>query len=75
MGPADILAAFAGGHSAPTPSLELTAERWRQVLDTGLTSVFLTILYILPGMVERFSGSILTLSSSAGRQPGQANLA
>ncbi|MGP3987606.1 SDR family NAD(P)-dependent oxidoreductase [Streptomyces sp. 3N207] len=75
LGPVDILAAFAGGQSTPTPSPELTEDRWRQVLDADLTSAFLTIRTFLPGMVERFSGNILTLSSSAGRQPGQANLA
>ncbi|WP_369208350.1 SDR family NAD(P)-dependent oxidoreductase [Streptomyces sp. PU-14G] len=75
LGPVEILAAFAGGQGAPTPTLDLSEERWRQVLDSELTSTFLTIRTFLPGMVERFSGSILTLSSSAGRQPGQANVA
>ncbi|UNZ19249.1 SDR family NAD(P)-dependent oxidoreductase [Streptomyces sp. 891-h] len=75
LGPVDILATFAGGQGAPTPTQELTEERWRQVLDTDLTSAFLTIRAFLPGMVERFSGSILTMSSSAGRRPSQANLA
>ncbi|UNS97114.1 SDR family oxidoreductase [Streptomyces tubbatahanensis] len=75
LGPVDVLAAFAGGQGSPTPTPDLTEERWHQVLDAELTSAFLTVHAFLPGMVERFSGSILTLSSSAGRQPGQANLA
>ncbi|MBO8194141.1 SDR family oxidoreductase [Streptomyces oryzae] len=75
LGPVDILAAFAGGQGAPTPALELTEDRWRQVLDSELTSAFLTIRTFVPGMVEQFSGSVLTMSSAAGRQPSQANLA
>jgi 3-oxoacyl-[acyl-carrier protein] reductase len=57
------------------PTRELTEERWRQVLDSELTSAFLTIRTFLPAMLDRGSGSILTMSSAAGRQPSQANLA
>ncbi|GLY78379.1 SDR family NAD(P)-dependent oxidoreductase [Actinoallomurus iriomotensis] len=75
LGPVDVLAAFAGGQGFPVPSTELTEERWRQVLDSDLTSAFLTIRTFLPGMVERGRGSIITMSSAAGRQPSRANLA
>lgn len=75
LGPVDVLAAFAGGQGYPVPSVDLTEERWRQVIDSDLTSVFLTIRTFLPGMLERGSGSIITMSSTAGRQPSQANLA
>ena len=75
LGRVDVLAAFAGGQGAPVPTPELTEERWRQVLDSELTSAFLTIQTFLPGMLDRGSGSILTMSSAAGRQPSQANLA
>ncbi|GLY88045.1 SDR family NAD(P)-dependent oxidoreductase [Actinoallomurus iriomotensis] len=75
LGPVDVLAAFAGGQGFPVPSAELTEERWRQVLDSDLTSAFLTIRTFLPGMVERGRGSIITMSSAAGRQPSRANLA
>jgi NAD(P)-dependent dehydrogenase (short-subunit alcohol dehydrogenase family) len=75
LGRVDVLAAFAGGQGAPVPTPELTEQRWRQVLDSELTSAFLTIQAFLPGMLDRGSGSILTMSSAAGRQPSQANLA
>jgi 3-oxoacyl-[acyl-carrier protein] reductase len=75
LGQVDVLAAFAGGQGAPVPTPELTEQRWRQVLDSELTSAFLTIRTFLPGMLDRGSGSILTMSSAAGRQPSQANLA
>jgi 3-oxoacyl-[acyl-carrier protein] reductase len=75
LGPADVLAVFAGGQGAPISTPELTEQRWRQVLDSELTSAFLTIQAFLPGMIERGTGSILTMASAAGRQPSQANLA
>jgi 3-oxoacyl-[acyl-carrier protein] reductase len=75
LGRVAVLAAFAGGQGAPVPTPELTEERWRQVLDSELTSAFLTIQTFLSGMLDRGSGSILTMSSAAGRQPSQANLA
>ncbi|MFI7415581.1 SDR family NAD(P)-dependent oxidoreductase [Streptomyces sp. NPDC049627] len=75
LGPVDILAAFAGGQGHPTPSTELTEQRWHEVLDSDLTSAFLTIQAFLPGMLERGRGSIITMSSAAGRQPSRANLA
>jgi 3-oxoacyl-[acyl-carrier protein] reductase len=75
LGPVHVLAAFAGGQGAPVPTPELTEQRWREVLDSELTSAFLTVQAFLPGMLERGSGSILTMSSAAGRQPSQANLA
>jgi 3-oxoacyl-[acyl-carrier protein] reductase len=75
LGPVDVLCAFAGGQGFPVPSLELTEERWREVIDSDLTSAFLTVLAFLPGMVERGRGSVLTMSSAAGRRPSRANLA
>nr|WSX49629.1 SDR family oxidoreductase [Streptomyces sp. NBC_00974] len=75
LGPVDVLAAFAGGQGRPVPTAELTEERWREVLDADLTSAFLTVRTFLPGMLERGRGSVITMSSAAGRQPGRANLA
>lgn len=75
LGPVDVLAAFAGGQGFPTPTADLGEQRWREVIDADLTSVFLTIKAFLPGMLERGRGTILTMSSAAGRQPSQANLA
>ena len=75
LGPVTILAAFAGGQGAPVPSTELSADRWRAVLESDLTATFLTIGAVLPQMIEAGGGSIITMSSAAGRQPSQANVA
>ncbi|WP_040805750.1 SDR family NAD(P)-dependent oxidoreductase [Nocardia concava] len=75
FGRVDILGAFAGGIGSPAPSSELTEELWRQSLDANLTSAFLTVRTFLPMLLAQGSGSIITMSSAAGRQPSQANLA
>ena len=39
------------------------------MIDGNLTATFLTIKSFLPGMKKRKAGSIITISSSAGRKP------
>jgi 3-oxoacyl-[acyl-carrier protein] reductase len=74
LGPADVLAAFAGGEGRPVPLEQLDAQQWRRTLEANLVSVFLSIQAFLPDLLER-RGAVLTMSSAAGRQPSQANLA
>jgi 3-oxoacyl-[acyl-carrier protein] reductase len=73
LGPAGALIANVGGGGRWEPIAELTEERWRALVDLNLTSAFLTLKSFLPGMIERRRGSIVTLSSTAGRQPSQAS--
>lgn len=75
LGTVDILAAFAGGNGMPVPTADETPDHWREVIDTDLTSTFLTVCAFLRPMVERRRGSIVTMSSSAGRQPARSNAA
>ncbi|MFI9818681.1 SDR family NAD(P)-dependent oxidoreductase [Saccharothrix variisporea] len=75
LGPVDVLVPLAGGQGAPVPTTELTSQRWREVLDSDLTSVFLTVHEFLPSMVERRTGAIVLMASSAARQPSAANAA
>lgn len=67
FGAVDILIAFAGGFAAMTPIWEITQEEWRAVLDTNLTTTFLTLRTFLPGMVQRKGGAVVTMASNAGR--------
>ncbi len=70
FGPVDILVANAGGSFTPPGPLEDTSEEgWRASVDGNLTATFLTIKSLLPGMKERRRGSIITISSAAGRRP------
>jgi 3-oxoacyl-[acyl-carrier protein] reductase len=75
LGAVEILAVFAGGNGMPVATVEETAEHWRAVVESDLTSAFLTIRAFLPAMVERGRGSIITMSSAAGRQPARSNAA
>jgi 3-oxoacyl-[acyl-carrier protein] reductase len=70
LGPIDILVANAGGSfSRPGPIEQLSEQEWHATLDGNLTAAFLTIKSVLPGMKQRKSGAIITISSSAGRAP------
>ena len=70
FGPVDILVANAGGSLTPPGPLEDTSEEgWHASVDGNLTATFLTIKSFPPGMKERRRGSIITISSAAGRRP------
>jgi 3-oxoacyl-[acyl-carrier protein] reductase len=75
FGPATILLAFAGGDGRPEPIADLDAARWREVIDTNLSATYITVRTVALGMIERRRGSIVTMSSTAGRQPGGASVA
>jgi len=72
LGPADILAAFAGGNGAPVPTDRETPDHWHEIIETDLNSMFYTVRAFLPAMLERGSGVIITMSSAAARQPAQS---
>ena len=70
FGPVDVLVANAGGSpTRPAPLETITEDGWRAAVDGNLTATFLTIKCFLPGMKERKSGSIITMSSAAARRP------
>ena len=69
LGPIDVLVANAGGSFTPPGPLEqISEEGWRASVDGNLTATFLTMKSVLPGMKQRGSGVIITMSSSAGRR-------
>ena len=70
LGPVDILVANAGASlTMPGPMEEITEESWRATVDANLTATFLTLKCFAPGMKQRRSGVIITLSSAAARKP------
>ena len=70
LGPVHILVANAGGSFTPPAALEeIPEEGWRATVDGNLLATFLTLKSFLPGMKERGRGTIITIASSAGRQP------
>jgi 3-oxoacyl-[acyl-carrier protein] reductase len=70
LGPIDILVANAGGSFwPPGPIEDMTEAGWHASIDGNLTATFLTLKSVLPGMKQRRSGNIITVSSAAGRRP------
>jgi 3-oxoacyl-[acyl-carrier protein] reductase len=67
LGPIDIALPFAGGFDAFTPIEEISTDEWREVIDANLTSTFLTVREVIPSMIERGTGVIVTISSNGGR--------
>jgi 3-oxoacyl-[acyl-carrier protein] reductase len=67
LGPVDVLVPFAGGFGGMTPVHEISEEEWHSVIESNLTSTFLTVKSFLPGMIERRGGAIVTMSSNAAR--------
>ncbi len=70
LGPIDIVVANAGGSfTMPAPLEDISEDGWRASVEGNLTATFLTIRSVLPGMKQRQTGSIINISSSAGRRP------
>lgn len=67
LGPVELLAPFAGGFDSFTSVERMGAEEWRAVIESNLTSTFLTVSPFLEGMIERGAGSIVTMSSVSAR--------
>jgi 3-hydroxybutyrate dehydrogenase len=65
IGSVDILVNNAGqSHVAPTHKTEL--QDWERILRINVTAAFLCSRAVLPGMLERGSGRIINIASTAG---------
>jgi NAD(P)-dependent dehydrogenase (short-subunit alcohol dehydrogenase family) len=67
LGPVEVLVNNAGiaGPTRPLPQISLA--QWQEVIDVNLTAAFLTCRIVVPGMVAAGRGSIVNLSSVAGK--------
>jgi 3-oxoacyl-[acyl-carrier protein] reductase len=70
LGPIDILVNNAGSLVERLKILELTEERWDEVIDLNLKSAFLCSKAVAASMMERKTGAIVNVSSIAGRNGG-----
>lgn len=66
FGKIDILVSNAGINTR-TKFLDLEPEEWDKVIRTNLTGAFYMCKAVIPFMLERHSGSIINMSSRAGK--------
>ncbi len=62
----DILVASAGIYTG-SPLKEVPLEQWQRTIDINLTGVFLSNQAVAPLLMEQGSGSIINVSSMAGK--------
>src|SRR2546423_8205251 len=69
LGRIDVLVNNAGGvvGQVGKPLDEVSDEEWRAIVDANLTSAFLCTRAVMPGMKAARAGSIVNISSGAGR--------
>jgi NAD(P)-dependent dehydrogenase (short-subunit alcohol dehydrogenase family) len=65
FGPVDVLINNAGAADS-SPFARTTSDAWHAMLEVNLTGVFLMSRAVLPGMVERGWGRIVSIASTAG---------
>lgn len=70
FGPVDVLVNNAGSLVERLKILELTEERWDDVINLNLKSAFLCSQAVAASMMERKRGAVVNVSSIAGRNGG-----
>ena len=70
LGPVDILVNNAGSLVERLRTLELTEERWDEVMNLNAKSAFFAAKAVIPKMLEKGGGTIINVTSIAGRNGG-----
>ena len=70
FGPVDILVNNAGSLVERQRLLQITEERWDEIMNLNLKSAMLCSQIGAPSMIERKSGAIINIVSIAGRNGG-----
>lgn len=73
LGHLDILFANAGISDDTSPLWEISSERWERMLRVNFTGVFYCLRAVVPHMIERRYGRIITTSSQLAHKPSPWN--
>lgn len=63
LGPIDVLVCAAGIFAPPTPTVEVDEGMWNRVIGVNARGTYAAIQAVLPGMVSRGYGRIVTMGS------------
>ncbi len=69
FGPVDVLINNAGVIEPIAPLAQADPAAWGKAVDINLKGVFYGLRAVMPGMISRRSGTILTVSSGAAHNP------
>ncbi|MEM9427017.1 MAG: SDR family oxidoreductase [Pseudomonadota bacterium] len=72
FGPADILINNAGAVEPISHLAEADPDQWGKIIDINLKGVFYGMRAVMPAMIERGAGTIITISSGAAHGPVEA---
>ena len=72
FGPTEILINNAGAVEPISHLASADPDDWGKIIDINLKGVFYGMRAVMPGMIERGSGTILTVSSGAAHGPVEA---
>jgi len=72
LGPVEVLINNAGAVEPVSHMATSDPAAWSKVIDINLKGVYYGMRAVLPGMIERGQGSILTISSGAAHGPVEA---
>lgn len=75
VGDVDVLVNNAGGFLRPGTTLDTPQHEWQEQLALNLTAPFAMTQAVLPGMLARGWGRIVTIGSVVGRAPALGNAA
>jgi NAD(P)-dependent dehydrogenase (short-subunit alcohol dehydrogenase family) len=68
IGPIEVFVHVAGGYAGDVGVAETTDDTWNHMMDLNLRSAFYCARAILPQMIERKRGKIVTVASRAAQQ-------
>jgi len=73
FGKVDVLVTSAGVMGERTFIVNTSEDGWRRTMAVNLDATFYCIKSFLPGMTERRSGRVITISSTSGKLPATMN--